>query len=96
MIEINEADYKKLIKDANDNRSIIKVIITIIIGIVLVFSVVSFSGTFANIIFKQYEANVQMQIALDEAENDVRIRKIESEGLTTEEYLKWLEVRNKE
>lgn len=96
MIEINEADYKKLIKDANDNRSIIKGIITIIIGIVLIFSVVSFSGTFANIIFKQYEANVQMQIALDEAENDVRIRKIESEGLTTEEYLKWLEVRNKE
>lgn len=93
MIEINEADYKKLIKDANDNRSIFKIIILIIVGIILTFSIVSFSGTFANIIFKQYEANVQMQIALDEAENDVRIRKIESEGLTTEEYLKWLEVR---
>lgn len=96
MIEINEEDYKKLIKDANDNRSIIKGLIIIIIGIVLIISTVNFSGKLASIIFQQYEANVQMQIALDEAENDVRIRKIESEGLTTEEYLKWLEVRNKE
>lgn len=96
MIEINEADYQKLIKDANDNRSIIKGLIIIIIGIVLIVSTFTFSGKVAGIIFEQYEANVQMQIDLDEAENNVKIRKIESEGLTTEEYLKWLEVRNKE
>lgn len=94
MVEINDADYKQLVKDANDNKQMVK-IARWIVGLI-VFLVIFFSwGTkLIDLDIQRRTTELQNQMALTQAETNRQIFSIESEGMTKEEYFKWLEVRN--
>lgn len=91
MVEIEEEVLEKLKKDAADNNSIVKlakIIALFILGVIIVFI---YGTRLIDISLEQYRANVECQIAITKAENNVRIREIESAGMSTEDYLRWLE-----
>ncbi len=94
MVQVEDHIYAKLQKDADDNRQIIK-IISIIVG-VIIFGLFFFTWgvDLIKLDIQKRNADLQMQIAITQAETNKRVMSIEKEGLTTEEYFKWLEVRN--
>ena len=92
MVQLDEELYNKLKKDADDNRqirSIFRWVVGLIIFLVLYVTVGQY---LLNIQVQKAQAAADREIAILQAQNNVRIREIESEGLTTEEYLKWYEV----
>ena len=92
MVQLDEELYNKIKKDADDNRqirSIIQWIIGLIIFLVLYFTA---GQHLLNIQIQKAQAGADREIAVLKAQNTVRIREIESEGLTTEEYLQWYRV----
>ena len=92
MKELTDTDYAKLVKDADDNRSIIfivRCIMFLVVALVLYFTI---GQRVVNTWFESYNEQVKCEIAVMRARNDVLIREIQSEGMTTEEYLKWYEI----
>lgn len=92
MVQLDEELYNKIKKDADDNRqirSIIQWIVGLIIFLVLYFTA---GRHLLNIQIQKTQAAADREIAILQAQNTVRIREIESEGLTSEEYLKWYKV----
>ena len=94
MIEVEDNIYEKLKKDANDNRAVLRIARTICIFLFIVILLFVYGTRLIDISLEKYRASVKQEIAIEEAHNNVRIREIESSGMTTEEYLKWLEIRN--
>lgn len=95
MIQIEDADFAKLKKDANDNRQI-RLIAQWIIGLIIFLVLYATAGQqLLNIQIQKAQAAADREIAVLQAQNTVRIREIESEGLTTEEYLKWYRIYRK-
>lgn len=96
MVQIEDVVYSKLKKDADDNRQLINlakiVCLTIIVSILIVTSL----SRFLDLLYEKNLANLERQIALEQAETNKKIFEIESSGLTKEEYFEWLEVRNAE
>lgn len=94
MVEINDADYKQLVKDANDNKTMVK-IARWIVGLI-VFLVIFFSwGTkLIDLDVQRRTIELQNRMEIKQAETNRQIFSIESEGMTKEEYFKWLEVRD--
>ena len=93
MVEVEDNIYEKLKKDANDNRAILRIARTICIFLFIVILLFIYGTRLIDISLEKYRAAVKQEIAIEEANNNVRIREIESSGMTTEEYLKWLEIR---
>jgi len=92
MKEISETEYMKLVKDADDNRSImfiVRCIMILVVALVLYFTI---GQRVVNTWFESYNEQVKCEIAVMRARNDVLIREIQSDGMTTEEYLKWYEI----
>ena len=92
MKELTDTDYAKLTKDADDNRSImfiVKCTVALVVALVLYFTI---GQRVVNTWFESYNEQVKCEIAVMRARNDVLIREIQSEGMTTEEYLKWYEI----
>jgi hypothetical protein len=92
MKELTDTDYAKLVKDADDNRGvlfIVKCTMALVLIMVLYFTV---GQRIVNTWFESYHERVKCEIAVMQARNDVLIREIQSEGMTTEEYLKWYEI----
>ena len=92
MKELSETDYAQLIKDADDNRSImfiVRCIMALVIALVLYFTI---GQRIVNTWLESYNERAKCEIAVMRARNDVLIREIQSEGMTTEEYLKWYEI----
>lgn len=94
-IQLEEDDYRKIIKDANDNRSLVRIARWITVAIVFLFIFFSFGCNAIQISLTKYRTKVDAENALVEARTNVQIRQIESEGLSTEEYFEWLRVRGK-
>lgn len=93
MVEIDENTYKKIQKDASDNRSILRLVRLGLLFVFLIIILFIYGTKFIDISLMKYRTFVECQSQIIQAENNVRIREIESTGMTTEEYLKWLEVR---
>lgn len=94
MVQLDEELYNKIKKDADDNRqirSIIRWIIGLIIFLVLYFTA---GQHLLNIQVQKAQAAADREMAILQAQINVRIREIESEGLTTEEYLKWYKIHH--
>ena len=92
MVEVEEEVLEKLKKDANDNNAIVrlaKIIALLVLGVIIVFI---YGTRLIDISLEQYRASVECQIEITKAENNVHIREIESAGISTEDYLRWLEV----
>lgn len=93
MVQIEDEIYTKLKKDADDNRQIVR--IARIVAAVIIFCILFMSwGTrLIDLDIQRRTAEMQTQIALNQADTNRQIMAIESEGLTKEEYFRWLEVR---
>ena len=92
MKELTDTDYAKLVKDADDNQSIIFIVRCIMVLVVVLVLYFTIGQRIANTWFESYNEQVKCEIAVMRARNDVLIREIQSEGMTTEEYLKWYEI----
>ena len=96
MVQIEDEIYAKLKKDADDNRQIVHIvraIVTVVIFCILFFS---WGIRLIDLDIQRRTAELQTQIALTQAETNKRVMTIESEGLTTDEYFKWLNARKTE
>ena len=96
MVEVEDEVYEQLVKNANDNTSLIRLVKIVAILIIAVLIVFIYGTKLIDISLMYYRTNVQCNAAVLEAENRVKIREIESSGMTTEEYLKWLEIVSSE
>lgn len=92
MVQINDAEYQKLKKDADDNRSIlfiVKCIAGLVLTMLLYFTV---GQPIINSWINSYQESIRCDIETMKARNSVLIREIQSKGLTTEEYLEWYKI----
>ena len=96
MVQLEDDAFAKLQKDANDNKQILKIIrLAILLGICfLLFITWGQKIIDLDIQRRTYELSINTQIT--QAETNRKIFEIESEGLTHEEYFKWLAVRKVE
>ena len=96
MVQIEDDIYTKLKKDADDNNQI-KNIVRIIAG-VLIFLVLFFSWgkPVIDLDIQRRAYELQTEMSLAQAHTNKQIMEIESEGMTKQEYFKWLEVRKLE
>lgn len=93
MVEVKDEVYAKLTKDANDNKQIVRIVR--IIAIVVIFLILFFGWgkSLLDLDIQKRQNDLQCQMALDNAKNNVEVREIESAGMSMDDYLKWLEVR---
>lgn len=94
MVEINDADYKQLVKDANDNKTMVKIARWIVGVIVFLVIFISWGTKLIDLDVQRRTIELQNQMEIKQAETNRQIFSIESEGMTKEEYFKWLEVRD--
>lgn len=84
MVELSDDEYKQLVKDADDNREIQRILRAILrwLALILLFVVFMLSyGCHA----------IDMQKQRDNAYIQVEVRDIQSQGMSHEEYIEWLE-----
>lgn len=91
MIQLEDEQYQKLVKDADDNRQVVKIAWSCLA--VILFSLLYFTWILPliNISIDQNRANMEQRIAIINAGNIQR--EIESSGLSTEDYFRWLEIQ---
>lgn len=91
MIQLDDEQYQKLVKDADDNKQIVKIARSCLA--VILFSILYFTCLLPliNIGIDQNRANMEQRIDIINAENIQH--EIESSGLSTEDYFRWLEIQ---
>lgn len=99
MIQIDDADFAKLKKDADDNNQVKNIVRIIVRGFVAIalflFVYYAWGRDFLQLDIQRRTAEISRELDVLEAENEVKIREIESAGMEMEDYLKWLEVKEK-
>lgn len=96
MVQIEDAIYAKLRKDADDNRQMVRIFQAIVAGIIFCILFFSWGVRLIDLDIQRRTAELETQIALTQAETNKQVMEIESEGLTTDEYFKWLNARKTE
>lgn len=92
MVQLDDENYAKLKKDADDNRSI-KTIAKWVVGLVIFLVLYFTAGTrFINIQIARSQAAMERESEILQAQVAVRVREIESQGMTMDEYLKWYSI----
>ena len=94
MVQIEDELYNKLKNDADDNKTIVRIIRVIVCFIIFCILFFNWGGKLIDLDIQRRNAELQNQIALEQAETNKHVMSIESEGLTTNEYFEWLRVRN--
>ena len=84
-VEIQDDEYKKLVKNANDNQAIMSIFRWFVLIALFIFVMAAYGGH-----------ALEMKKQIDRAHISVEVREIESAGLTTDEYLDWLAIKNGE
>jgi hypothetical protein len=95
MIQMEDEVYEKLKKNADDNRqvkNIVRLVLIVVCLLVLYFGVIS---KFIDIQMKKYDAEIQREVAIAQAETNVKIREIESSGMSMNDYIRWLAIQKK-
>lgn len=93
MVQIEDDVYTKMLKDADDNKALIHItrcICATIIGLIIFFFV---GLPWVSIQLDNYKNDILLNNSVKQAEINVQIREIESKGLTTQEYLDWLKIK---
>lgn len=90
MVELEDDVYAKLQKDANDNRQVVNVTKWLVILVMFFVIFFSWGRKIINFDVQRRQAELDCQIALIKAENNVEIREIESSGIDFDDYIKWL------
>lgn len=96
LIQLDDAVYAKLKKDADDNRQIIGIMRVVLLTIVLLIAFFCWGRPMLDLDIQKRQANTQREIALIEAETNTEIREIESKGLSFDDYICWLNAREKD
>ncbi len=96
MIEVEEETYKQLLKDASDNRSLIRMVKYGLIFAFFMIVLLIYGIKIIDISLIKMRTSAECQAAILKAENNVRVRELESAGMTTNEYLKWLKITSME
>ena len=96
MVQIEDEIYAKLKKDADDNRQIVHIVRAVVAVIIFCILFFSWGIRLIDLDIQRRTAELQTQIALTQAETNKQVMTIESEGLTTDEYFKWLNARKTE
>ena len=94
MVQLNEEEYLKLKKDADDNKQIIRIARYIVAFLIFVVLCITIGTKVVDLFYQHFNAELQTNIAITQAEANKHIMEIESSGMTKEEYFRWLEVRN--
>ncbi len=91
MIQLEDEQYQKLVKDADDNRQIVKIARSCLA--VILFALIYFTCLLPliKISIDQNRATMEQRIAIINAGNIQR--EIENSGLSTEDYFRWLEIQ---
>ena len=95
MVQMEDEVYEKLKKNADDNlqvKKIIRLIISVIVLLVLYFGVIS---KIIDVQIKKYDAQIQQEVAVIQAETNVKVREIESSGMSMDDYIRWLDIQKK-
>ena len=94
MVQLNEEEYLKLKKDADDNKQIIRIARYIIGFLIFIALCITIGAKAVDLYYQKFNAELQTEIAIAQAEANKHIMEIESSGMTKEEYFRWLEVRD--
>jgi uncharacterized membrane protein len=94
MVELSEAAYKRLKKDADDNRQVMKIVAIVTILFVIIFLYVIVGKPALKLMLQKSENDTRNEIVLEKARRNVEAMKIEKGDMTMEEYLRWLECRD--
>lgn len=95
MVQMEDEVYEKLKKNADDNlqvKKIIRIIVSVIVLLVLYFGVIS---KIIDVQIKKYDAQIQQEVAVIQAETNVKVREIESSGMSMNDYIRWLAIQKK-
>jgi len=85
MVELPEEKYKKLVKDADDNKAIVSIIRWFILVAFFAFAMGVY-GCHA----------IDMQKQRERAHISVEVREIEKAGLDYDQYIEWLKATDKD
>ena len=96
MIQLDDAVYAKLKKDADDNRQIIGIMRITLLSIILLIAFFCWGRPMLDLDIQKRQANMEREIALTNAETNAEIREIESKGLSFDDYICWLNAREKD
>ena len=96
MVQIDDEVYTKLKKDADDNKQIVRVVRYVMAIIVFCIFFFTWGIQLIDLDIQKRNAELQTQIAITQAETNKRVMTIESEGLSTDEYFRWLNARKTE
>lgn len=93
MVQIEDEIYNKLKKDADDNRQIRNIAGIIAVVVMFCLFLCTFGVKLIDLEIQRRTAELQTQIAIAQAQTNKQVMAIESEGLTMDEYFKWLDAR---
>ena len=93
MIELTEESFEKLKKDADDNKQLVKIFITLAFIFVFLMVFIFWGKDMLELSVYRHRSELDRQIAIEQAENNVRIREIEQGDLSMDDYIKWLNAR---
>ncbi len=95
MVHIEEQDFNKMKKDADDNRQIIRIVRYAAFLIVFLFIFFSWGYRLLDLDIQRRQSELQCQMAIEQAKNNVEIKEIESYGMSFDDYIRWLNAREK-
>lgn len=95
MINLEDDIYKKLVKDANDNKQLVRIAWAVVSLVVFIVLFIFWGKPIIDMDVRRRQVDLECEIAIVQAENAVRVREIESAGMKTEDYLKWLDIQER-
>ena len=96
MVQLEDEVYAKLKKDADDNRQIVAIVRWVVIAIIFLSTFFFWGKQILDMDIRRRQMELECQLAITKAENNVEVRKIESEGMDLDDYILWLNAREKD
>ncbi len=93
MVQLNDDDYTRLKKDADDNRQVLAVVRWCVILIMFFVIFFTWGRRMLDLDISKRQADLNNQILIDRANINTQVKEIESNGMTFDDYIRWLEVR---
>lgn len=93
-VELTQREYSKLKKDANDNRQIVRIVIIVSVVLLILVGYFAYGRKATDLFLERQKAAMQNELIIEKAKANVVAREIEQDGMSNEEYFKWLEVRD--
>lgn len=96
MVQLEDADFAKLKKDADDNKQVVAIVRWIAFIIAFLFIFFCWGKPLLELDIQRRQVEIQCQMAIVKAKNNVEVREIESKGMELDDYIRWLNARETE